>query len=976
VTGLRTLRPYVLPEWRALGGAMVATVAVVAVWLARPLPLALVVNRLLTEDEIPFDLTAEDWRLVALVAGIVIAIGIVGAVGEHIADDLLTKAGERVTHRLRMATYARLQRLALSFHERRHPSELVSRVTGDVSVIGALFPGALGNLASSTTLLAGMLAVSIVIDPLLALTAFVAAPALAVVSFVFRPRVKEVGSRQRAKEGELRALSDEAISSVRVVKAFGAERFEEERLRRRSEELHDLELEASDITGRFSGITDILGAFALALVLVVGVVRVAAGAVTAGELVIMWTYARRIDRPLRAIARDVNRLSRGLTRAERVAEILAADEFLEEAPDAYSGPRAKGDLELQQVSFSYDPERPTLVDLTLKVPAGERLALMGRSGAGKSTLAALIARFYDPPDGRGHVLIDGRDLRDCSLDWLRKQVGLVLQDTVLFTGTVAENIAYGLDTSRERVIAAAKAAGADGFIAQLPEGYDSTLGPRGTGLSGGQRQRIAVARTLLRDPAVLVLDEPTTGLDAESESEVLDGLRALMQGRTTIIVTHSERLARTADRVVVVDEGRVARDGPPDEVLRAPRARTVAAPSDPALPRLPDLLNSEVMTEVLGRHLRGATVPPDVRIRYLRYKPETNLVVQYDVGVDGHWHTATAMIARSDLSRRARKPANVSLARDVNGRSPAAHPLIYEQGLGALIQWLPLDLSLPALAAPPERLHPWLRARGVSIESEGPVSLLAYKARRRAVIRIGSHVLKFYSNADRFDTAVAGLRAGASLPSLDSPRFVAALRDRLVTVQSYFAGEPVSRADLVAERAGSMLGWLHDRDLTGLRILHPGDQLKAAARSARLVARVTPSLGRRLERLLRELELSMPRDLPLVPSHGDFHAHQLLTHADCVAVTDLDNMALAPRALDLATYPAHLVRGNARDLATAGQVMERLADGYGGRPPALGWYLAASILRRAPVPFRYVEPGWRERVESIVEAAEAAHAGR
>jgi ATP-binding cassette subfamily B protein len=976
---LRTLRPYLAPEWPALALAMVSTLAVVAAWLARPLPIALVVDRLLDQRQIPFELDAGDWRFVGLVAGLVLAIALVGALGGHLADDRLVKAGEHITHRLRVATYAQLQRLSLSFHESRHAGELVTRVTGDVSAVGGLFPGALGNLASATTLLAGMLTVSLIIDPLLALTAFAAAPGLAYVSFRFRGRVKSVARRQRAKESEIAALSEESFSAMRVVKAHGAERFEEERLRARSEELRDLELEANLVEGRFSGVTDLLGALALALVLFVGVLRVAAGAVTPGELIVMWTYARRIDRPLRAMARNGNRLARGLTRAERVAEILAADDYLEERPDAYAGQRARGDLELHEVSFSYEPERPALVDLDLRVPAGERLALVGRSGAGKSTLAALIARFYDPPPDRGRVTLDGRDLRDCSLPWLRDQIGLVLQDTVLFTGTVAENIGYGLEADMRDVVAAAKAAGAHAFIAELPQGYDTMLGQRGVGLSGGQRQRIAIARTLLRDPPVLVLDEPTTGLDAESEAQVMDGLAALMRGRTTIIITHSARLAATADRVVVVESGRVARDGPPELVLAeepsvqarpARHAERRPVPADPALPHMADVLDPDVMAEVLARSLGEDAAPPDVRVRYLRYKPETNLVVHYDVGVGGGWHHATAMIARSDLARRARKSENKALADMVDGRSPAEHPLFYEPRLGALVQWLPLDLSLWALALPPAQRDRRLRSAGVRLNGRGEEpSLLAYKPRRRAVVRLDRHVLKYYASHASFAAAVAGL-AAADEAALRTPAFEASIPELLVTVQSYVSGPAYASPATAAFEAGEALARLHAGARGEVGDFAPAEQLDAAAASAELVARIAPGLRPRVEALLGTLEETLPRGLEHVPAHGDFNARQLIDGAGGLVVTDFDAMCAAPAALDIATYLAYLVRGDASDLETAFAVLEELLDGYGERPGALPWYLATMILRRSPRPFRYQDERWPERVEEMVAAAE------
>lgn len=561
----RMLRSCAADEWRALAVAAVSTLAVVISYLARPLPLALAVDQILDRGA-PFELTAADQRLLAALAGLVLAIMLLNTLGSHFADNALENAAERIVHRLRVATYSRLQRLSLAFHDRRRTGNLVSHVTGDVNAVGSLFADALGGVASAAMVLLGMLAVSLIVDPVIAATAFAAAPALALISFRYQPRVRALAKRRRAIAGEIASLSDESLSSVRAVKALGGESFEEERLERKSEELQRISLESNRLEGRMSIMVDSLGGLALALVVVVGVLRAAAGAVSIGELIILYTYARRIDRPLRGLTRTVGKASRSLARAERVAEVLASDELVEDRPGAFSGARARGEIELEEVDFSYEPERPAIVGLSLHVPAGQRLALVGRSGAGKSTLAALMARLYDPT--RGRVLIDGRDGRDCSVAWLREQFGLVLQDTILFTGTVAENIAYGVEqASPEAVVTAATAAGADEFIAALPAGYDTMLGPQAVALSGGQRQRIAIARTLLRDPAVLIVDEPTMGLDAISEAAVLAGLEELMRGRTTILITHSQRLARSAERVVVVDAGRIAADGAPQEVL-------------------------------------------------------------------------------------------------------------------------------------------------------------------------------------------------------------------------------------------------------------------------------------------------------------------------------------------------------------------------------------------------------------------------
>ena len=278
---------------------------------------------------------------------------------------------------------------------------------------------------------------------------------------------------------------------------------------------------------------------------------------------------------MRSFANELTKISATMAKADRVAELLAADDMLPEPPNAYRGGRATGDVALEDVSFGYGAERPVLSGVSLRVGPGERLALMGPSGAGKSTLGALVARFFDPTEGR--VLIDGRDARECSLAWLREQVAVVLQDTVLFSGTVHDNIAYATDAPREDVVAAARSAAAHEFICGLPEGYDTDLGPQGLALSGGQRQRIGVARTLLRDPPILVLDEPTTGLDAASETAVLDGLQALMQ-RPHDDPDHALAAARAHGRPRRRAHGRPRRRGGGGACL----ARACSSPAAPA----------------------------------------------------------------------------------------------------------------------------------------------------------------------------------------------------------------------------------------------------------------------------------------------------------------------------------------------------------------------------------------------------------
>jgi ATP-binding cassette subfamily B protein len=991
----RLLRGYLGRQWGAMALASASTIAAVVAQLARPFPLALVVDHLLEGRAAPFAFDQQDLRLLALLAGVVLLIAVADAAGTYVSELLLKRAGERIVDELRVDTHMHLQRLSLGYHERRHTGDLVTRVTGDVNAVGELFSQSLGTMASSLLLLLGMLVVSLAIDPVLGLIMFGVAPLLGLLTFRFRRRLRSAARVQRAKEGEIASLTAESLGAVRAVKALAAEVFEHDRLRRKSEERRQAGVETARIESRFSGLIDVLGAVGTALVLVMGALRVASGAISVGELLVLHSYMRRTYRPLRDMARQAGRISRAMARADRIAEILAVDDVQSDPPGAYSGPRARGELRLEEVSFAYDTDRQALTSLSLEVPAGQSVAVVGRSGAGKSTLAAVIARFYDAASGC--VRIDGRDTRDCTLAWVRAQVGLVLQDTVLFTGTVADNISHGLEASRDRVLDAAKAAGAHAFIAELPEGYDTPLGPRGLALSGGQRQRIAIARTLLRDPPILVLDEPTNGLDPESEAQVLRGLGVLMRGRTTLVITHSMALARRAERVVAIDSGRVAQSGAPGELMsRAGLFRELATsqglvserpaapgrrpgldrrpvPDDEALPSMRHLLDEEEMASVFGRQLPPGATRPDVRVRYLRYKPSTNLVVHYDVGAGGRWHHATAMIAaRAYLGRRAQKPESRRLAELVDGRSGVPTPLAYEARIGALLQWLPLDLSLPALALPPDALRRELEAAGVTIEhADAETELLAYKPRRRAVVRLEDHVLKYYADDGAFSAATAGLGASMRCP-LPVPALEAAIPALRLGVQAYLAGHPVPSPAEAAGPAGATLASLHRAGPAGLPAFTAGDQLQAACASANLVCKVAPELEPRVTALVGELARSTPDTPSTVSAHGDFNARQLLEDHGRLVVTDFDEMCAAAPALDLATYCAYLVRGEAGDLERAESVLESLLEGYGARPPAMDWYLATMILRRAPRPFRYLDEHWPDRMQEMVRAAESA----
>jgi ABC-type multidrug transport system fused ATPase/permease subunit len=1006
----RLIASIVRRHWAALGGAGISTVLITLADLAQPWPLAFLIDEVLSGKSIPFQFSGDELRLLALVAAAVIGIALLDALAAYTGDLWLKRSGERIAHDLRLAMYTHLQRLTLAYHDRRQKGDLVTRLTGDANGVGTLFSDNLGAIGQAVLTLVGMIVVSIVIDPLLGVAMFAVAPVLTVVTFHYRRKVRVAARGQRRREGEIASLAAESLAAMRVVKAFGGERYEAERVSERSEERRRQGVYAANLEARFGGVVDVLGSVALAVVLLVGSFRVASGALSVGALVVVAQYARRMYRPLSDLAKESTKVSRAMARAERVAEVLGADEVLEERPGAFAEGRARGELELRDVSFAYEPDRAVLDGVSLRIPAGSRVAVVGPSGAGKSTVGALLARFYDPVAGA--VLIDGRDARDCSLEWLRDQVGILVQDTVLFTGTVRDNIAYGRDAPIEDVVRAARAADAEDFISALPGGFDGVLGPQGVGLSGGQRQRLGIARVLLRDPPVLVLDEPTTGLDAASEAQVMDGLSALMQGRTTVLITHSMALARQADRVVVVEGGRIAQEGTPEELLAVPgafhrlaaeqglvpRRRRSAPPPDPAVPAMRTLLDPDGAAPVLQRSLAAGRSLDDVVVRRVTYRPGTDLVVLYRAVVDGHRHEAVISAgADGRLEEVAGDPRHLEIARSVDGRTPAASPLSYDPGARALVQWLPLDLALPLLCVAPDVLAAHLRELGIDL-GDAPVEPVrqSYAPGRRATLRVGDHVLRGYGAEEPFARALAGWRiaSGGVIGGPPGPRrwdrlglprqrrrdvgregqpmtavFEGALPRLRATAQLVMDGTSAGSAAHTAHAAGSLLRRIHGLRADGLEERSALDTLAAARRSADVLRVVDPAVAPQVERLLERLSRRAPDGGHQVISHGDFHAGELIRRDGELAVLSVDDACRAAPARDLATYAADAA---SREQADPAGVLDALVDGYGARPEALRWHLSALMLRRAERPFRTLQEDWPARAEELVAAADAA----
>jgi alpha-maltose-1-phosphate synthase len=473
------------------------------------------------------------------------------------------------------------------------------------------------------------------------------------------------------------------------------------------------------------------------------------------------------------------------------------------------------------------------------------------------------------------------------------------------------------------------------------------------------------------DPEALAAAVAELAVDAPRRDRIGRAARALVAG------AHTWR--HRARRLIEHMAERTPDDLTPEPMRRedaavsmrpAARPDRLPVPSDPALPQMAQVLDTEVMADVLARSLGENAEPPDVRVCDLSYKPETNLIVHYDVGIGEERHHATAMIGHNDLAGRARKFENEALADMVDGRAPAERPLSFEPALGALVQWLPLDLSLWALAVPPAHRDRRLRAAGVHTNghAEEP-TLLDYSPQRRAVVRLNGHVLKYYASHSTFGAAVAGLEAADAAP-VSTPGYEASLPELFMTVQSHVAGERVDSPVDAAAEAGAALARLHAGSSTELPEFRPAEQLGAAARSAELAARLAPDLRSRLEALLGTLEAALPAERGSVTSHGDFDARRLLRGEDGLVITDFDAMCRAPAALDLATYAADLVHGDPADLDEALDVLALVVEGYAGRPEDLWWYLATTILRRSALPFRHQDEQWPERIEEMVAAAE------
>ena len=563
------------PHWKTLTIAFIGVLGESATDLLEPWPLKIVIDYVLGSKKMGPWMSSlitptfghDKISILYFAALLVIAIAVVGAISSYVEKYLTTSVGQWVMHDLRRSVYHHIQRLSLSFHDKGRTGDLISRITSDIDAIQDFISQALLGILVNLLTLVGMLAVMFYLDWRFTLIALSVAPPLAIVVYSYTRRIKQASRAVRKKESEVVSVVQEVLSSIRVVKAFAREDYEERRFEQQSLESVETALRARSLKAKLAPIVQVIVAVGTCLVLWYGSKLVLGGEITTGSLVVFMIYLSKMYKPMRELSKMADTVSKASVGYERLREVVETELEVRNLKGAKVAPQFKGDLEFSHVAFSYNTESQILRDVNFQIKAGQAAAFVGPTGAGKTTIASLVARFYDPTSGE--VRIDGHDIRSYKLKSLRRQISFVLQENLLFHASVWQNIAYGKpEASRDEIIAAAKLANADEFITKMPEGYDTIVGERGVTLSGGQRQRIAIARAVIRNAPILILDEPTSNLDAASEELVFEALGRLMKGKTSIVIAHRLATVKKADVIFALDQGSIVEHGTHEELLK------------------------------------------------------------------------------------------------------------------------------------------------------------------------------------------------------------------------------------------------------------------------------------------------------------------------------------------------------------------------------------------------------------------------
>ncbi len=559
--------PYVRKRRGRLALALACTLGYTLMGLLEPWPMKLIFDNVLLERPISAFLApvlthvaADRFHLLYVLVTAIVLIAVARSILYFYRGLLKASVGQQAVADIRLDLYSHIQHLSFSFHERRRTGDILARLTTDIRVLRNILIALPLSVTGELFLVVGMVTVMFLMDWRLTVIALIVLPGVALSVRMYQRPMKQAIRKQREREGHLATMAAEVLGAYKVVQSFTRERYEIERFSSQNKRSLRSGLRAARLEAKLNWAAELIVATATALVLAVAVRRVLAGALSPGDLLVFVAYLRSFYRPLRRISRTAEQAARGTASGERVLEMLEKRSTVQDRLGAVLAPRFHGEIAYEGVSFWYGKGTPVLSDITLHIEPGECVAIVGATGAGKTTLVSLIPRFYDPT--RGRVCIDGRDVRDFTLLSLRQQISLVFQEAVLFATTIAENIGHGKpDATIEEIVKAAELAGIHSIIEALPEGYNTVIGERGGTLSGGQRQCVAIARAIIRNPAIVILDEPTVGLDSQSAALVMEALRRLMKGRTVIIISHQLRSVQNADRLIVLDGGRIVEEG-------------------------------------------------------------------------------------------------------------------------------------------------------------------------------------------------------------------------------------------------------------------------------------------------------------------------------------------------------------------------------------------------------------------------------
>ncbi|MBE9052396.1 ABC transporter ATP-binding protein [Nostocales cyanobacterium LEGE 11386] len=563
--------PYIRPQYGLLLVSAIALVADVGLRVLEPWPLKFVFDYVLIRGDklnnIPVIAPLEPMTLLTFSAVAVLIITGLRALAAYWSTVGLATVGSRVMGKVRNHLYCHLQNLSLGYHAKARSGDLIVRVSSDASRLQEIMITAALPLIVSILTLFGMIGVMFLMNRSLTVLSLFTLPLFWLVTNRLSQQIRESSLKQRQQEGAVAATAAESIAAIKLVKALSlqdafARVFAQQNQRSLKESVKTQKLAA-----HLERTVDAVIALGTAIVLWYGSWLALRDALTPGDVLVFLTYLKNAFKPVQNFAKYTGRLAKAAASGERILDVLNQQPDVRDLPDAIPAPIFHGAVRLEHVYFGYEPGQTLLQDINLNIQPGKQVAIVGTSGGGKSTLVSLLLRLYDPSSGR--VMIDERDIREYTLASLRPQISVVLQDSILFAATIRENIAYGIAGVSDAEIAdAARLANADDFIQALPQGYDTLVGERGATLSGGQRQRIAIARAAIRQAPILILDEPTTGLDKGNEKAVIDALRRLSQNRTTFLITHDLDFARSADMIVYLEYGRVVEKGSHGELMQ------------------------------------------------------------------------------------------------------------------------------------------------------------------------------------------------------------------------------------------------------------------------------------------------------------------------------------------------------------------------------------------------------------------------